>query len=329
MGQTVNLGSDFSFEFIRLTHSTPDAMAVALKTPLGTVIHTGDFKLDPTPLDRQLAQLGKIEEYGRKGVLLLVSDSLRSEREGSSPSERIVGEAIFNEIQNTRGRVFLTMFSSDISRVQQAIDVAGALGRKVTLAGLSLEKNFNVARDLGYLAVPKEQVISNKKLKKLPVSKQLVIVSGSQGQSNSAMAKMTRGEHRAFKIGQGDTVIFSSDLIPGNEDRVLGIQEKIKEAGGKIINLEDIPEIHVSGHAYAEDLKTMMRAADAQFLVPIGGTEDSMKQYVKLARGYNYKNDQVFLLSGGEILEFYPYRDKVAARVAGQINLREISVVQG
>jgi ribonuclease J len=221
------------------------------------------------------------------------------------------------------------MFSSDISRVQQAIDVAGALGRKVTLAGLSLEKNFNIARDLGYLAVPKEQVISNKKLKKLPVSKQLVIVSGSQGQSNSAMAKMTRGEHRAFKIGQGDTVIFSSDLIPGNEDRVLGIQEKIKEAGGKIINLEDIPEIHVSGHAYAEDLKTMMRAADAQYLVPIGGTEDSMKQYVKLARGYNYKNDQVFLLSSGEILEFYPYRDKVAARVAGQINLREISVVQG
>jgi len=326
--QKINLGSDFSFEFIRLTHSIPDAMAVALTTPLGIVIHTGDFKLDPTPLDRQLAQLGKIEEYGRKGVLLLVSDSLRSEREGSSPSERIVGEAILNEIQNTRGRVFITMFSSDISRVQMAIDVSTALGRKVTLAGLSLEKNFRTARDLGYLAVSKGQIISDKRLKKLPVSKQLIIVSGSQGQFNSSMAKMTRGEHRSFKIGQGDLVIFSSDLIPGNEERVLEMQEKIKEAGAKVTSLEDIPEIHVSGHGYAEDLKRMMRAADAEYLVPIGGTEDSMKEYVKLARGYNYKKEQIFLLEAGEILEFYPYRDKVSARIAGRVNLRELSVTQ-
>lgn len=254
-GQRINLGSDFSFEFIRLTHSIPDTMAVALTTPSGVVIHTGDFKLDPTPLDRQLAQLGKIEEYGRRGVLLLVSDCLRAERVGSSPSERIVGEAFFHEIQKTKGRVFITMFSSDVSRIQQAIDVSAALGRKVTLAGLSLEKNFGVARDLGYLAVPKKQVIHNKTLKKLPVSKQLILVSGSQGQSNSALAKMTRGEHRAFKIGQGDLMVFSSDLIPGNEGRVLALQEKIKEVGAKIINLEEIPEIHVSGHGYAEDLK--------------------------------------------------------------------------
>ncbi len=327
-GQRVNLGRDFSFEFIRLTHSIPDTMAIALNTPLGTVIHTGDFKLDPTPLDRRLAQLGKIEEYGRRGVLLLVSDSLRSEREGSSPSERIVGETFFREIQKTRGRVFVTMFSSDISRIQQAVDVAAALGRKVTLAGLSLEKSFRVARDLGYLAVSKKQVIDNAKLKKLPVSEQLILVSGSQGQANSALSKMARGEHRTFKIGQGDLVIFSSDLIPGNEDRVRHLQEELRNVGAKVLYLEEIPEIHVSGHGYAEDLKRMIRAARAQYIVPIGGTETSMKEYVKLARGFNYREDQIFVLESGQVLEFYPFENRVAARLAERINLREFSVTQ-
>lgn len=327
-GQRFNLGRDFSVEFIRLTHSIPDTMAIALSTPLGSVIHTGDFKLDPTPLDRQLAQLGKIEEYGRRGVLLLASDSLRSEREGSSPSERIVGETFFREIQKTRGRVFVTMFSSDISRVQQAIDVAVALGRKVTLAGLSLEKNFEIARDLGYLAVSKKQVIDNAKLKKLPVSEQLILVSGSQGQSNSALSKMARGQHRAFKIGQGDLVLFSSDLIPGNEDRVRNVQEDLRKVGAKVIYLEEIPEIHVSGHGYAEDLKRMIQAAHARYIVPIGGTEASMKEYAKLAKGFNYHADRLFPLESGQVLEFYPFENRVAARISGRINLREFSVTQ-
>ncbi|MDP1710425.1 MAG: ribonuclease J [candidate division WWE3 bacterium] len=327
-GQRIKLGRDFSFEFIRLTHSIPDTMAIALSTPLGVVIHTGDFKLDPTPLDRRLAQLGKIEEFGRRGVLLLASDSLRADREGSCPSERIVGEAFFHEIPKTRGRVFITMFSSDVSRIQQAVDVAAALGREVTLAGLSLEKNFNVARDLGYLAVPKKQVISNEKLKKLPVSQQLILVSGSQGQSNSALAKMARGEHRAFKIGQGDLVIFSSDLIPGNEGRVRNIQDDLRGVGAKVLYLEEIPEIHVSGHAYAEDLKRVLRAAQAQYLVPIGGTPDSMREYAKMARGFNYHENQIFLLEAGQILEFYPFKGKAAARLAGRLNLREFSVLQ-
>jgi len=327
-GQRVQLGRDFSFEYIRLTHSIPDTMAIALTTPLGVVIHTGDFKLDPTPLDRRLAQLGKIEDYGRRGVLLLASDSLRSEREGSSPSERIVGETFFREIQKTKGRVFVTMFSSDVSRIQQAIDVADALGRKVTLAGLSLEKNFEVARNLGYLAVPKGQVIDNAKLKKLPVSEQLILVSGSQGQSNSALAKMSRGGHRNFKIGQGDLVLFSSDLIPGNEDRVRNVQEDLRNVGAKVIYLEEIPEIHVSGHGYADDLVRVMRAAQAQYLAPIGGTPTSMPEYARLAKGYNYRDDQIFLLESGQILEFYSFENKVAARIAGRVTLREFSVTQ-
>lgn len=327
-GQIINLSRDFSFEYIRLTHSIPDTMAIALKTPLGVVIHTGDFKLDPTPLDRRLAQLGKVEQYGRSGVLLLASDSLRSEREGSCPSERIVGETFFREIPKTRGRVFITMFSSDVYRIQQAVDVAAALGREVTLAGRSLEKNFEVARELGYLTVPGKQVISNEKIKKLPVSQQLILVAGSQGQSNSALAKMARGEHRAFKIGQGDLVLFSSDLIPGNEDRVLHVQEDLRKAGAKVIYLEEVPEIHVSGHGYIEDLKQMLRAAQAQYLAPIGGTPASMLEYAKMARGFNYLEDRDFLLEAGQILEFYPYAGRVAARISGRLNLREFSVIQ-
>lgn len=327
-GQRINLGRDFSFEFIRMTHSIPDTMAIALTTPLGVVIHTGDFKLDPTPLDRRLAQLGKIGEYGRQGVLLLASDSLRSEREGDSPSERVVGETFFREIQKTRGRVFVTMFSSDVSRIQQAVDVAGALGRKVTLVGLSLEKNFEVARHLGYLTVPKKQVIDNVKLKKLPVSEQLILVSGSQGQSNSALAKIARGEHRTFKIGQGDLVLFSSDLIPGNEDRVRRLQDDLRKVGARVLYLEELPEIHVSGHGYAEDLKRMIQAARAQYVVPIGGTEASMKEYAKLARGLNYREDRILILENGQVLEFYPFENRVAVRLAEKLNLREFSVTQ-
>jgi len=191
-----------------------------------------------------------------------------------------------------------------------------------------LEKNFNTARDLGYLAVPKDQVISNNKLKKLPVSQQLILVSGSQGQSNSALAKMSRGEHRAFKVGQGDLVIFSSDLIPGNEDRVRNTQDQIRSSGAKILDLEKIPGLHVSGHGYAEDLKRMIRAARPDFLAPIGGTPETMKEYAKLAKGYNYSDNQIFILESGQILEFYPYRGENAARIAGRLNLREISVVQ-
>lgn len=327
-GQRVKIGRDFSFEFIRLTHSIPDAMAVALTTPLGSVIHTGDFKLDPTPLDRRLSQIGKIEEYGRGGVLLLASDCLRADREGSSPSERIVGETFFREIQKTKGRVFITMFSTDISRIQQAIDVAAALGRRVTLAGLSLEKNFEVARDLGYLAVPKNQVTTNEKLKKLPVSQQLILASGAQGQTNSAMVKMARGEQRAFKIGQGDLVLFSSDLIPGNEQHVHQLQEKIREVGGKVLHLEEVPEIHVSGHAYAEDLKTMIRAAKAAYLAPIGGTPVTMPAYAKLAKGYNYRDDQIFLLENGQVLEFAYHHGRPEAKIAGKIELKEFSIIQ-
>lgn len=326
--QRINLGRDFSFEFIRLTHSIPDAMAVALTTPAGVVIHTGDFKLDPTPLDRRLSELGKIEEYGRRGVTLLASDSLRAEREGSSPSERIVGETFFREIQKTRGRVFITMFSSDISRIQQAIDVADALGRKVTLAGLSLEKTVEVAHDLGYLAVPKNQVISNEKLKKLSVSEQLILVSGAQGQTNSALSKMARGEHRAFKIGQGDLVLFSSDLIPGNEESVDLIQNQIRQAGAKVLHLEEVPEIHVSGHAYAEDLKRIIQIARASYLAPIGGTPDSMLAYAKLAKGFNYRDDQIFLMENGQILEFTFHHGRVEAKIAGKIELKEISIIQ-
>ena len=323
----VKLGS-LSFEFIRMTHSVPDTMAVVLKTPLGVVVHTGDFKLDPTPLDRKLSQLGRIKHYGEQGVLLLVSDNLRADREGSCPSERIVGETFFREMGKTKGRVFITLFSSDISRIQQAVDVSQALGRKVTFAGLSLEKTAEVSRALGYLKVPKKTVTSNAKAKKLPQGKITIIVAGSQGQQNSALAKMTREEHRFFKIGQGDLVLFSSDLIPGNEGRVKVLIERLKEKGAKVFYLEEMPDIHVSGHGYAEDLRQIILLAKAEYLVPIGGTPESTEAYAKMARGLNYHQDRLFPLKNGEILEFFRGRRGVSARISGKIPLQEILVLQ-
>jgi ribonuclease J len=326
-GKTVKLG-DFSFEFIHLTHSVPDTMAVALKTPLGTVIHTGDFKLDPTPLDRRLSELGKIGAYGDRGVLLLVSDSLRADREGSCPSERIVGETFFREIGKSKGRVFITLFSSDISRVQQAIDVSQALDRKITLAGFSIEKTAEIARSLGYLKIPKGMVVSNAKAKKLPQGKVVVLAAGSQGQENSALSKMVRGRHRFFKIGQGDLVLFSSDLIPGNEENINTLIGKLKEKKIKVLYLEEIPDIHVSGHGYAEDLKKVILLAKARFLIPIGGTPDSTKAYAKLAGGLNYPKGQILLLKNGEVLEFSRKKGKPTPRIAETLSLREVVVIQ-
>lgn len=326
-GKGVKLGS-LTLEFIRMTHSVPDTMALALKTPLGVVIHTGDFKLDPTPLDRKLSELGKIKRYAQQGVLFLASDSLRAEREGSCPSERIVGETFFREIQKIKGRVFITLFSSDISRIQQAIDVSQALGRKVTLAGLSIEKTVEVARSLGYLKIPKKVVTSNIKAKKLPQGKITVLAAGSQGQENSALAKMTRGKHRFFKIGQGDIVFFSSDLIPGNEERIEALIDVLKEKKAKVLYLEEMPDIHVSGHAYAEDLKQIILLAKSQYLIPIGGTPESTAAYAKLARGLNYRKNQILLPENGEILEFFRWKGKISARIAKTIPLREIVVIQ-
>ena len=326
-GKVVNLG-DFSFEFIHLTHSVPDTTAIALKTPMGTVIHTGDFKLDPTPLDRRLSELGKIGAYGDKGVLLLVSDSLRADREGSCPSERIVGETFYREIGKTRGRVFITLFSSDISRIQQAVDVSQALGRKITLAGFSIEKTVDIARSLGYLSIPKGMVISNAKAKKIPQGKLTVLAAGSQGQENSALSKMARGKHRFFKIGQGDLVLFSSDLIPGNEENINTLIKRLKEKKTKVLYLEEIPDIHVSGHGYAEDLKKIILLAKARYLVPIGGTPESTKAYAKMAGGLNYNKNQVLLLKNGEVLEFSKVRGKPVPRVKETLSLREVIVVQ-
>jgi len=326
-GEYLRLGS-LSFEFIRLTHSVPDAMAVALRTPLGTVIHTGDFKLDPTPLDRKLAELGKIERFGREGVLLLVSDCLRAEREGSCPSERVVGETFLREMQETGGRVFITLFSSDISRIQQAIDVSHSLERKVTLAGFSLERTVEVARSLGYLAIPKGLLVSNMKAKRLPQGRITVLAAGSQGQGRSALSKMARGKHRFFKIGQGDLVLFSSDIIPGNEERVASLVKLLHAKKANVLCLEDVSNIHVSGHGYAEDLKRIILLAKAQYLLPVGGTPESTQAYVRLARGLNYRQRQTLLPKSGAVVEFFRQRGKVSARYRSAVPLREITIVQ-
>jgi len=228
----------------------------------------------------------------------------------------------------TKGRVFITLFSSDVSRIQQAIDISHALGRRVTLAGLSIEKTVEVARSLGYLKIPKKVIISNAKAKKSASGGITILAAGSQGQRNSALSKMAWGAHRFFKIGQGDLILFSSDLIPGNEERVKALIEKLKEKKAKVLYLEEMPDIHVSGHAYADDLKQIVLLAKAKYLVPIGGTPESTRAYAKLARGLNYGKDRLLLPKNGEILEFFRWRGGVSTRIAGKVPLREIAVIQ-
>lgn len=326
-GERVKFGS-LSFEFIRMAHSVPEAMAIVLKTPLGVVIHAADFKLDPTPLDRKLAELGKIKRYGQSGVLLLASDCLRAEREGHCSSERIVGETFFREMQRTNGRVFITLFSSDISRIQQAIDVSRALGRKVTLAGYSLKQKTEVARSLGYLNVPKNTIISNIKAKKLSQGEITVLAAGSQGQKRAAFTRMAWGKHPFFKIGQGDLVLFSSDLIPGNERAVGALFKMLEKTKAKVLYLEKIPGIHVSGHAYAEELREIILLAKAKYLLPIGGTPKSTQAYARLAKGLNYRQNQILLPKGGQVVEFVRRGDQISVRMTERISLKEIVIHQ-
>lgn len=319
---------EVGFEFFRLTHSIPDAMGVSLITPLGRVVHTGDFKLDLTPLDQKYSDLNRLAAYGSGGVLFLACDSLRAEREGYSPSERVVGLTFEREIPKTKGRVIITLFSSDISRIQQAVDVAQKLNRKITIAGRSMEKNVEIARSLGYLRVSKKAIISSKKAKKLHPHQLVILAAGAQGQSDSALYKMATAKHKFFKIEPSDLVLFSSDVIPGNEEAIGKLREKIRERGAGVLALEEAPDIHVSGHAYAQEIKLMITLTRPKFLCPIGSTPSSRQKFGELAEGLGYRKDQIFLLENGEVLDFSKEEGAVLPRVAERLKLEEVVVRQ-
>jgi ribonuclease J len=292
----------FQVEFIRVTHSIVDGCGLGIKTPLGNIVHTGDFKLDPTPVDGELMDLHKFTEYGENGTLLLMSDSTNAEKGGFTFSEKEVSRAFEDIFSKTKGRIIIATFASNIHRVQQAIDVAVHHGRKVIMCGRSMISNAAIALELGYLKMPEDTWVKIEKLRDLEDDKVVIITTGSQGEPMSVLSRIAIDEHKQIKIKDGDTVILSSKIIPGNERSIGRIINHLMRRGAEV-KYEKVSDIHVSGHASKEELKLMMNMVKPKYFVPIHGEYRHLKYHVKLAEKSGIKKENILMLEDGTVLE--------------------------
>jgi ribonuclease J len=292
----------FNLELIHMTHSIPDAAAVAIGTELGTVLVTGDYKFDQTPVDGPPADVSRLAELGREGVLLLCGDSTNADRPGFSPSEREVGPHLEEVFARADGRIIVTSFASNIHRVQQVIDAAAELGRKVSLVGRSMRKNVNIGRSLGHIEVPEGLLIQPQEVEDWPDHKVVVLSTGSQGEPLSALRRMAHNDHRMIKLRRGDTVVFSATPIPGNERAVGETIDRLYHIGCDVITPRDAP-IHASGHGYTEELKLMLNLVRPRYVMPVHGDFKRIHLHAGLADAVGIDPDDVFSGENGLVLE--------------------------
>ena len=317
-GQSINLGQ-FRVEFIKTNHSIVDAAALAIYSPVGVVVHTGDFKVDYTPVFGDAIDLQRFAELGKKGVLALMCDSTNAERPGFTPSERTVGatfDNLFEEHKNTR--IFVATFASNVDRVQQIINTAYKFGRKVCVDGRSMVSIIETARNLGCISIPDNTLIEIEQMKDYPSEKQVVITTGSQGESMAALSRMASGMHRKITIGAGDTVIFSSNPIPGNEKSVTKVINELIRKGADVI----FQDAHVSGHARQEEIKLLYALIRPKYSVPVHGEIKHLKAQAKIAQSLGMEKENIFILSSGDVLEL----DKNRAGVTGRVPVGAILV---
>ncbi len=294
----------FSVEFLRVAHSIVDGCALAITTPEGVVIHTGDFKIDQTPVDGQLTDLPSFARYGEQGVLALLSDSTNVEREGFTLSEKSVGEA-FDEIFPTcEGRIIVAAFSSSIHRVQQVADAAARCGRKILLNGRSMVANVRIARELGYLHIPDDLLMDLKELPRMPREQVCMITTGSQGEPRSSLIRIAMDDHKQIKLERGDTVILSSRVIPGNERTISELINHLYRRGAEVYH-ERTSEVHVSGHACQEELKLMLNLTRPRFFMPIHGEYRHLMVHSKLAQKTGIPEERCLLATNGDVVSFY------------------------
>ncbi len=297
----IRLGA-FTVEFVRVTHSIVDGVGLGINTPLGRVVHTGDFKLDPTPVDGQLMDFHKFSEYGERGTLLLLSDSTNAEKGGFTFSEKEVRRAFEDIFSKVKGRIIISTFASNIHRIQQAIDVAVMYGKKVILCGKSIVSNSQIALDLGYLRIPANTWLRLEDLNKLRDDEVVIITTGSQGEPMSVLSRIATGEHKTIEIKDGDTVILSAKIIPGNERSIGKIINHLFRRGANVI-YEKVSEIHVSGHASKEELKLMLNMVRPKYFMPVHGEYRHLRYHGMLAEKTVVPKENVFILENGEVLE--------------------------
>jgi ribonuclease J len=292
----------FQIEGIRVTHSLMDCLALAIETPIGTVLHTGDFKIDNTPVEGEMFDFQRFAAYGEKGVLLLLSDSTNVERAGYTPSEREVGTNLEQIIQGSTGKVLVSTFSSSIPRIQQVVDISERCGRRVVLSGRSMIRNSQVASELGYLNLPRGFMTENERWRELPPDQLTFLTTGSQGEPLSVLHRVALDDHRTIKVVPGDTVILSSKFIPGNEKTISNLINHLYRRGAEV-HYEKVSEIHVSGHASQEELKTMLQLTRPRYFVPIHGEYRHLVRHRQLAQDVGIPEKNCFILEDGDVLE--------------------------
>ena len=292
----------FRISFVRMAHSIPDAAAVVLETPAGRIVHTGDYKLDHTPVDGLKTDVGKLAELGNQGVDLLLGDSTNAERPGFTQSERIVGEAFRQIFPLREGRILVASFASNVHRMQQAVDVAVDLGRKVCIVGRSMRKNTNIARNLGYMDVPEGVLVRPPELEEIPPHEQLILCTGSQGEPLSALTRIAYNDHPAIHVERGDTVIISAKPVPGNELRVHDTINQLAKTGAEVLHQEIAP-VHVSGHACAEELRTLLALVRPKAVMPIHGEFRMLAAHGQLAREAGVPAANIILAENGTVVE--------------------------
>ncbi|OGQ60800.1 MAG: ribonuclease J [Deltaproteobacteria bacterium RIFCSPLOWO2_02_FULL_53_8] len=311
----------FEVEFIRVCHSIADCCAFAIRTPVGVIIHTGDFKMDQTPVDGEVMDYGRLAEYGESGVLALLSDSTNVEREGYTPSERDIGTNLDLIIGKAQGRVILAAFSSNIHRIQQVMDASFKYGRKVVLNGRSMVSNVRIARSLGYLKVADDLIVEMKDLDTMPPQSVMLLTTGSQGEPMSALTRMAMDNHKYLKVRGGDTVILSSKFIPGHEKAISTMINHLYRRGADVI-YEKVSEVHVSGHASQEELKLMLNMTRPKFFMPVHGEYRHLVMHKRLAAKVGIPADNIILAEDGDVVEL----TQEAAGVTGRIDSGRVFV---
>ncbi|MFO7572652.1 MAG: ribonuclease J [Gaiellaceae bacterium] len=305
----------FRIEMVRVAHSIPDAVALVIESEAGRVVHTGDWKLDHTPVDGLRTDVGKLAEIGNRGVDLLLGDSTNAERPGHTGSERLVGEAFRTIFPLRRGKILVASFASNIHRMQQAAEVAIECGRKVTVIGRSMRKNMNVARSLGYVTLPDDALVNPDVAAQLPPDEILVLCTGSQGEPMSALTRIAYGDHKAVSVEPGDTVVISAKPVPGNELRVHDSINQLAKAGAEVLH-EEIAAVHVSGHGQVEELRTMLALLRPRHVMPIHGEYRMLAAHAKLALDAGVPEENIHLAENGTVVEL----DRGEARIVGQID---------
>lgn len=312
----------FDIEAIHVNHSIAGAVALAIRTPVGVLIHTGDFKIDTTPVGCPMMDLTRFGELGQEGVLALLSDSTNAERKGFSPSERTVGDSLDELLENCEKRVIITTFASNVYRVQQIIELAAKHGRRVAITGRSMENMVTASVELGHIRIPEDTLVEITKIKNFPKEEQLIITTGSQGETMSALYRMAFGGHKQVEVGPGDRVILSSSTVPGNEKTVSRIINELYRKGADVLYRDICPGLHVSGHACQEELKMVLALTQPRFFIPLHGEQRHLRSHAKLAEEVGVPANRILISDIGKVVEL----GKKSIHIAGTVQAGRVLV---